>query len=84
MYKITYAGKTDLGKLRSNNEDAYIIQSVWDDKHILGAAIDGVGGYAGGERAAEIARESIIAYLENYPNGERFDLLKRAVVNANN
>ena len=84
MSKVTYTGESDIGKLRDNNEDAYIVQSVWDDKHILGVAIDGVGGYDGGERAAEIARESIIDYLEKYSNGERLDLLKQAVVDANN
>ena len=82
MYKI--AGKSDTGKARSNNEDAYAIQSIWDDKHILGVVIDGVGGYDGGERASEIAKETIVAYLEQYTHGERLTLLKQAVVEANN
>ena len=84
MYKITYKGKSDAGRIRTNNEDAYIVQTLWDDKHVLGVAIDGVGGYDGGERAAEIAKESIVSYLKKYPNGERLDLLKQAVVDANN
>ncbi|MDR1810497.1 MAG: protein phosphatase 2C domain-containing protein [Prevotella sp.] len=84
MRKITYTGKTDKGRWRSNNEDAFVVQSIWDDEHVLGIVIDGVGGYDGGERAAAIARETIVAYLEEYPNGERCDLLKQAVVEANN
>ena len=82
MYKI--AGKSDPGKTRKNNEDAYVVQTIWDDKHILGVIIDGVGGYDGGERASEIAREAIVAYLEKYIHGERLNLLKQAVVDANN
>jgi len=84
MDKITYTGKTDPGRVRDNNEDAFIVQNVWDENHILGVAIDGVGGYDGGERAAEITQEAIVAYLEKYSNGERIDLLKQAVVDANN
>ena len=82
MYKI--GGKSDPGKIRSNNEDAYIVQTIWDNNHILSVVIDGVGGYDGGERASEIAKETIVAYLEEYTHGERLHLLKQAVVEANN
>lgn len=84
MNNVTFKGATDMGKVRTNNEDAYIAQYIWDKEHILAVAIDGVGGYDGGEVAAELARKSIIEYLENYPNGERLELLKQAVVSANN
>ena len=82
MYKIT--GKTDRGKSRKNNEDTFVVQTIWDHRHILGVAIDGVGGYDGGERASEIAKETIVACLEKHPQGECLDLLKQAVVEANN
>lgn len=84
MNKVRFKGATDMGKIRTNNEDAYIAQYIWDKEHILAVAIDGVGGYDGGEVAAELARTSIIEYLENYPNGERLELLKQAVISANN
>lgn len=84
MYKITFKGNTDTGKVRSNNEDSYIVENIWDNNHILGVVIDGVGGYDGGEIASGIARKTIIEYLEKYPDGERIDLLKQAVVEANN
>jgi len=84
MSNISYTGKSDQGKQRTNNEDANIAQIIWDVNHVLGVAIDGVGGYDGGERAAEIAKENIVAYLRRHPNGERLDLLKQAVVEANN
>lgn len=84
MSNVTFKGETDKGKARANNEDAYIAQYIWDRAHILAVAIDGVGGYEGGEIAAELARKSIIEYLERYPNGERLELLKQAVIFANN
>lgn len=84
MRTITFFGNTDMGQIRSNNEDAFIAQHIWDNKHILAVAIDGVGGYEGGEIAASLAQKSIIEYLESYSNGERLELLKQAVIFANN
>lgn len=84
MKTIHFFGKTDMGRKRTNNEDAFIAQNIWDEKHILAVAIDGVGGYEGGEVAAELAQNNIVKYLETYPNGERLDLLKQAVIFANN
>lgn len=79
-----YYGKTDIGRVRRNNEDNLIVQQIWDDHHLLMVVIDGVGGYEGGEVAAEVARDSIIKYLEDFPNGKCLELLRLAVVNANN
>lgn len=84
MSQIAFFGKTDLGMVRTNNEDAFVVQYVWDENHVLAVAIDGVGGYEGGEVASAIAQRSIVEYLEKYPNGERLDLLKQAVAHANN
>lgn len=84
MRTITFFGNTDMGQIRSNNEDAFIAQYIWDKKHILAVAIDGVGGYEGGEIAASLAQKSIVEYLESYSNGERLELLKQAVIFANN
>ena len=82
--KVTYYGDTNIGKVRSNNEDNLIVQRIWDDRHLLLVVIDGVGGYEGGEVAAEVARHSIIKYLEDFPKGNCLEQLKLAVVNANN
>ena len=81
---ISFHGESDLGQKRTNNEDAFIAQTIWDDENVLAVAIDGVGGYDGGEIAAAIAKNTIIEYLENFPNGERANLLKQAVIEANN
>lgn len=81
---IKYIGKTDVGLQRANNEDAYCVRHIWSDDYVLAVVIDGVGGYEGGEVAAAIAETSIVSYLERYPNGDRLDLLKHAVIFANN
>lgn len=77
-------GGTDMGRVRRNNEDAFICQHIWDDSHVLCAAIDGLGGYEGGEVAAEIARTTIISYLNDFAFPEYGQLLKGAVIEANN
>lgn len=84
MDTITFFGNTDVGQIRSNNEDAFIARYIWDENHILAVAIDGLGGYEGGEVAASLAQKCIVKYLESYPNGERLELLKQAVISANN
>lgn len=79
-----YYGATDLGRVRTNNEDTLIAQEIWDNHHLLFAVIDGMGGYEGGEVAAKLARDTIIKYLEDFPNGNNLELLKLAIINANN
>lgn len=39
----TYYGETNVGRIRKNNEDAFIAQTIWNDTHLLCAAIDGIG-----------------------------------------
>lgn len=73
-----------MGRLRQNNEDDFIAQFVWDDKHVLCVVIDGLGGYEGGEVASSIARETIVTFLNAHRMGDCLDLLKQAVTQANN
>lgn len=84
MSDVVFYGSTNIGLVRTNNEDAYVVRNIWDENHILAVAIDGVGGYDGGEVASSMARDCIVEYLETYSNGECVDLLKQAVINANN
>lgn len=81
--KLMYHGLSDMGKQRTNNEDAFVAEQL-DENAILAVAIDGVGGYEGGEVAAEIAKTEIPKYLHEFQNGERLELLKQAVICANN
>lgn len=80
---IKFSGLTDTGKRRTNNEDAFVAERL-DDGTMLAIVIDGVGGYEGGEVAAEIAQKEIPSYLKEFNRGERLELLKQAVVCANN
>lgn len=54
-----FAALTDTGKMRSNNEDAFVLQESRDKRFLLVAVIDGVGGYNGGEVAAAMAKEEL-------------------------
>lgn len=81
---LSIVGKSDMGRIRTNNEDAFVARKIWDENTFLAVAIDGVGGYEGGEVAADIARKTIPEYLEASANGERVELLKQAVTAANN
>lgn len=81
--KLMYYGLSDMGRQRTNNEDALVAEQL-DENAILAVAIDGVGGYEGGEVAAEIAKTEIPKYLHEFQNGERIELLKQAVISANN
>ena len=83
MLKASFFGATDVGKVRDLNEDAYISQYIWDERHLLLAAIDGLGGYEGGEVAAGLAQKTIIGYLEG-SRGDSLGLLKEAIAEANN
>ena len=83
MKRLHFSGNTDPGRRRQENQDACIVQSLWDEDKALLAVIDGVGGYAGGEKAAAIARESIQQYMQ-IPRGDTLTMLREAVVFANN
>ena len=83
MKSLLIAGQTDVGQRRKDNQDTFICTTIWSEDSALLAAIDGVGGYAGGDRAAAIARESIERYMTT-PTGDPLSMLREAVVFANN
>ncbi len=53
--KILSSGRTDPGKKRANNEDAYLV----DDRLGLFAVADGIGGHEGGEIASRLIVETL-------------------------
>ena len=61
-----FFGITDPGRLRTNNEDSFIAQTVFNGC-IMACVIDGVGGYAGGDLAAKITRDAIIHRMNKLP-----------------
>lgn len=78
--------QTDIGRQRDNNEDSFVwLQNLWAQPGTaLVGAIDGVGGYEGGEEASAIAKSSIENYLQNFSFGAPLNLLKEAMIGANN
>ena len=77
-------GDSDKGLVRTNNEDAFIAQEIWDDSHWLLVVIDGLGGYEGGEVAASISRETILQAVEEMKGKDCLDAIMQAVTDANN
>ncbi|WP_345243590.1 protein phosphatase 2C domain-containing protein [Nibrella saemangeumensis] len=77
-----FFGLTDTGRVRDNNEDAFIAQPIGNGRYILACVIDGVGGYAGGEVAAAITRQSILDDFTTVP-GDWVAQMRRAFITAN-
>jgi len=57
--RIRSAGKTDVGRKRSQNEDRYLI----NEEERLFVVCDGMGGHASGEIAAQLAIDEISAFF---------------------
>ena len=77
-----FFGATDKGKMRDNNEDRFIAQTILQKRYVLACVIDGVGGYEGGEIASGLAHDAIINYLQK-PFTEIIQSLKNALAAAN-
>lgn len=80
-YEVT--GLSDLGLVRKNNEDFFLI-----DKDLnLFLVADGMGGYQKGEVASQLTCESMSFYLKNLFDTEKTDFneenFKNAVLEAN-
>jgi PPM family protein phosphatase len=75
---LKYAGASDPGRVRRNNEDAFYIDS---DRGIF-LVVDGIGGQAAGEKAAEIAVGRVKARLERQI-GTPEQRVREAIANAN-
>ena len=58
-----YFGITDPGKERKNNEDRFIAEPIFEGDHIVACVIDGVGGYAGGDVAAQLTSDAILEHF---------------------
>jgi PPM family protein phosphatase len=83
METMLISGNTHPGKRRKENQDTYTCRQLWSPDKALLAVVDGVGGYAGGEKAARIARECIEQYMQ-LPKGDTLTMLREAVIFANN
>jgi serine/threonine protein phosphatase PrpC len=77
--KLKCAGASDPGRVRRNNEDAWYI----DAERGIFLVVDGIGGHAAGEKAAEIAVERVRARLERQ-TGTAEQRIREAITMANN
>ncbi|MGO9231588.1 MAG: protein phosphatase 2C domain-containing protein [Bryobacteraceae bacterium] len=73
------AGASDVGHVRRNNEDAWYM----DAERGIFLVVDGIGGEAAGEKAAEIAVDRIRARLERQ-TGTVEQRVREAIAMANN
>ncbi|MCY7420885.1 MAG: protein phosphatase 2C domain-containing protein, partial [Chitinophagaceae bacterium] len=78
-----YFGITDTGKVRVNNEDTFIAETLSRKKLVVACVIDGVGGYSGGEVASDLARQAILDHLK-IETADCLSLVKDAFIAANN
>jgi len=77
--KLRCAGDTHPGLVRSNNEDRFHFDS---DRGIF-LVVDGVGGHAAGEKAADVAVTMLRSRLER-ETGSAADRIREAIAVANN
>jgi serine/threonine protein phosphatase PrpC len=77
--KIRFAGASDPGRVRRNNEDAFYLDG---DRGIF-LVVDGIGGQNAGEKAAGIAVSRIRARLERQ-TGTAEQRVREAIAMANN
>jgi serine/threonine protein phosphatase PrpC len=77
--KLKCAAVSDPGRVRRNNEDAYYLDG---DRGIF-LVVDGIGGQAAGEKAAEIAVDRVRARLERQ-TGTAEQRVREAIAMANN
>ncbi len=83
--EISFYGMSDVGCCRSNNEDTFVLQTIWDNDHILAVVIDGCGGYEGGEHAAYLASQGILDFLKGCSESDDYqEQLRLSVIHANN
>ena len=74
---------TDVGKVRSHNEDSIVIVKNKNDEYLMAVA-DGMGGHTAGEVASRMASVGIVEYVYNHFNDiDKNKLLRRAVKKVN-
>ncbi|HEU5051600.1 MAG TPA: protein phosphatase 2C domain-containing protein [Hanamia sp.] len=78
-----FYGITDKGKRREKNEDTFFVREIPGTTLLIAGVIDGVGGYQGGDIAAEIARSVILEKLESISGGNVIESLCEAIIAAN-
>ena len=85
---IKFAAKTDLGRVRENNEDKFDFYEPEDPgvqatKGFLYAVADGMGGHSAGQVACELALTTVIREYYADPSSDIHNSLRKAASVAN-
>lgn len=86
--KVTVACKTDLGRVRENNEDKFEYYLPEDDAMVAARGLtflvcDGMGGHAAGQIASELAAKTFIDVYLHHPSEDPETAMQSAVSAAN-
>lgn len=82
--KLVHAARTDVGMIRSGNEDNFTVDS--SDARGIFIVADGMGGHAAGEVASEMAVQIIqreLAHVTDLDAGDVVELVSSALKRAN-
>jgi len=86
--KVSVGCKTDLGRVRENNEDKYEFFIPEDDATIAARGLvfivcDGMGGHEAGQIASELTTKTFIDVYLNHPSDSAEEAARCAVLAAN-
>jgi protein phosphatase len=85
---VTVGAKTDLGRVRENNEDKFEFYVPSSDEDLAWRGMvfvvcDGMGGHEAGQIASELACKTFIEVYRNHPSDDPGEAARSAVAAAN-
>ncbi len=88
LASVKMGAKTDLGRVRDNNEDKFDFFEPEDPAMLAAkgsfyAVADGMGGHSAGQIACEMALKTVLALYYGDPSPDKDASLRRAVIEAN-